>query len=46
MNLNINYANINDGHVRNIEMYLLIIKQIYMKLVVEGSARDKYIGKY
>ena len=46
MNLNINYGNINDGHVRNIEMYLLIIKNIYMKLVVEGSKRDECIGKY
>ena len=44
MNLNTNYGNINDGHVRNIEMNLLLIKKIYMKLVVEGSKRDECIG--
>ena len=49
MNLKINYGNINDEHVRNIEMYLLLFLkniEIYMKLVVEGSKRDECIGKY
>ena len=44
--LNINYGNINDGKVRNIEMYLLIIKKIYMILVVEGYKREECIRKY
>ena len=49
MNFNIYYENINDGHVRNIEMYLLLILKIYkiyMKLLVKGFKRDECIGKY
>ena len=46
MNLNINYGNINDGDVSINEIYLLLMKKIYMKLVVEGSKRYECIGKY
>ena len=46
MNLNINYGNIMDGHVKQYWNVFINKKNIYMKLVVEGSKRDECIGKY